>query len=236
MGLRWLASSARTSPPPTPLTTSRLSTPRLPPLSGTSQCSARQNTNQNTHNMDSETKTFISVDGAKQRPVLTTLPHDAAHPAVPGSARSRGSLCLVSTCLAFSVSISIAALVLAAQVLFPVVWLSLEPASPSGYYFGGATYQGSGTWINKVQSTLPSGRSDMPAVPVGGKVRGGGRQRDARKSSRAQIVIQFPRRGGQPSRQPQPLAPPPTPRADLPPRRARRLRRPLPDPPVRHCL
>ena len=62
--------------------------------------------------------------------------------------------------------LSVAALALAARVYRPDVLISSSASSPSGYYFGGAVYQGSGYWVTNKPS-LPAPRSDMGVVAVG---------------------------------------------------------------------
>jgi hypothetical protein len=84
-----------------------------------------------------------------------------------GSARTGGLVCavvgLIGLCL------GAAALHLSLQTFRPPVWLGTTPMSPSGYFYGGAVYQGSGMWVAN-KPVLPSARSDLVAVNVADKV------------------------------------------------------------------
>lgn len=71
--------------------------------------------------------------------------------------------------LMLAVSIAIAGLAIAVQSWRPPVYMSNTASSPSGYYYGGALYQGSGMWITN-KPALPSARSDLTAVSVGSTV------------------------------------------------------------------
>lgn len=68
-----------------------------------------------------------------------------------------------AACVIFVVAV--AGLAVAARAVRPEVWLSANPSSPAGYTYGGAAYQGSGSWVTN-KAVLPSPRSDLCAVAL----------------------------------------------------------------------
>lgn len=84
-----------------------------------------------------------------------------------GGANRWGLFCACTILLVLC--LSSVALHLALQTFRPPVWLDSTPKSPSGYFYGGAVYQGSGIWITN-KPVLPSARSDLVAVSAVDKI------------------------------------------------------------------
>ncbi|RYG43118.1 hypothetical protein EON68_00880 [archaeon] len=94
---------------------------------------------------------------------------EAAHRSAGGRASRVKCLGVLSLVSVTAFALGVAALAIVLRIWRPEVQTTRSPASPSGYYYGGAVYQGSGTWIDK--AALPSARSDLTATTVGDTVR-----------------------------------------------------------------
>jgi hypothetical protein len=106
----------------------------------------------------------VAVDGPRgggKVPILSSSPTRATGgPSVWG----RTPCVLVVLAALGTFAIAVAGLVIAIASWRPEVVSLRTAASPAGYTYGGAVYQGSGAWVAK--ASLPSPRSDLTATVV----------------------------------------------------------------------